>query len=51
MCQAQGLYFDQNESEAAFAAIDRDHDGQISWEDFKGWYHAGEDEGVIYAQV
>ena len=40
-----GLEFGPNETEAAFAAIDLDNDGQISYEDFKQWWY-GEIEGA-----
>ena len=38
MVGSLGLEFGPNETEAAFAAIDKDNDGQISYEDFKTWW-------------
>mmetsp|Transcript_6757 Transcript_6757/g.13173 ORF Transcript_6757/g.13173 Transcript_6757/m.13173 type:complete len:257 (-) Transcript_6757:793-1563(-) len=46
-----GLQFGQNETEAAFAAIDKDNDGQISYEDMKEWYQSSEADGMPFAQV
>ena len=39
MVGSLGLEFGPNETEAAFAAIDIDNDGQISYGDFKTWWH------------
>lgn len=46
-----GLQFGQNETEAAFAAVDKDNDGQISYEDMKEWYQSSEADGMPFAQV
>ena len=45
MVGSLGLELGQNEMEVAFAAIDIDNDGQISYDDFKMWWH---EENIKY---